>query len=254
MTAPACRLPSNVKLHLLCVQRVCSKLFVSVWERWRRRYRNSATDTCTEGELCFLTELSSGVMAILQARKESFQDSMLRFAQENDLGSILLLTGADVTNRSDSQMLYVALTNPSLLKAKGPSCDSSPSYALLPPKSPSLENSKIQLIEKLPLYRYEPSVGHLEGAESQLPKPATPIIPGGGLTRRLLSVFSMGLVKPIPIAAIVQFVVEGDNRGDAEFFARTVAQVLGLHISEWIQPPSWRIGLFGTPHDQSLYG
>ena len=48
-------------------------------------------------------------MTTIQARKESFSDSILRFVKENQFGAILLLSGADVTNRSDAQMLYVAI-------------------------------------------------------------------------------------------------------------------------------------------------
>jgi len=33
-----------------------------------------------------------------------------------------------------------------------------------------------------------------------------------------------------------------------------VAKVLSLEVQEWRQPFSWQQGLFGTPHDQTLYG
>lgn len=174
--------------------------------------------------------------------------------KENGFGAILLLTGADVTNRSDAQMLYAVFSIPDDPNFQIQKPRSSPSYVLVPQNAPSLENSPIQATSRLPPYRYEPSVGSLEGSEALLPKPAIPIVPGGGLTRRLLSAFSSGLEKPVPVAAIVQFVVEGDNRGDAEYFAKTAAQIVGLQVGQWTQPPSWRTGLFGTPHDQSLYG
>ena len=180
---------------------------------------------------------------------------MLNFVKENGFGAILLLTGADVTNRSDSQMLYVSQWGYAFLSRDLTlTCYSTPSYVRLPPNAPSLERSPIQLASKLRPYTYEPSIGRLEGTESLMPRPAIPIVPGGGLTRRLLSAFSTGLEKPIPIAAIVQFVVEGDNRGDAEFFARTTSHVVGIEVDNFKQPPSWKNGLFGTPHDQSLYG
>jgi proteasome assembly chaperone 2 len=81
-----------------------------------------------------------------------------------------------------------------------------------------------------------------------------PFIPGGGLTRRVLSSLAEGW--PIPTAAILQFVLEGDNRADAQLLAAVVAKVLELDstIIEWKHPSSWRQGLFGTPHEQTLYG
>jgi proteasome assembly chaperone 2 len=101
-----------------------------------------------------------------------------------------------------------------------------------------------------------------------------PFIPGGGLTRRFLSSLEGRLkewyfffltlfqitrikifyIRSIPTATLLQFVVEGDNRADANLFAVAVAKVLGVDIHEWKQPSSWTQGLFGTVHDQSLYG
>jgi proteasome assembly chaperone 2 len=58
----------------------------------------------------------------------------------------------------------------------------------------------------------------------------------------------------IPVASLVHFAVEGDNRADAVSLAGVVAKVLGIEVPLWKQPGSWQIGLFGTSHDQSLYG
>lgn len=82
-----------------------------------------------------------------------------------------------------------------------------------------------------------------------------PFIPGGGLTRRILSSISTSKWE-IPIASLVHFAMEGDNRADAGLLASVVAKVLGVELpqSQWKQPSSWHVGLFGTPHDQSLYG
>ena len=81
-----------------------------------------------------------------------------------------------------------------------------------------------------------------------------PFIPGGGLTRR----FFLSLPKDwsIPTAAILMFAMDGDNRADADLLASAVVTTLGVAstIKEWKQPNSWNQGLFGTPHDQSLYG
>ena len=70
--------------------------------------------------------------------------------------------------------------------------------------------------------------------------------------RRILN--SLPLQWPVPTASLLQFVLEGDNRTDARLFAAAVARVVGLDsLEHWTQPHSWQ-GLFGAPHDQSLYG
>lgn len=70
--------------------------------------------------------------------------------------------------------------------------------------------------------------------------------------RRLLESVPAGWA--IPTASILQFVLEGDNRADAGYLAAVVAKVIGVDVAQWRQPGSWTDGLFGTPHDQSLYG
>jgi proteasome assembly chaperone 2 len=67
---------------------------------------------------------------------------------------------------------------------------------------------------------------------------------------------SLGESWPIPTAALLQFVLEGDNRADANLLAVVVAKVLNIEgsIKVWKQPGSWSRGLFGSPPDQTLYG
>lgn len=36
--------------------------------------------------------------------------------------------------------------------------------------------------------------------------------------------------------------------------ASVIVKILGLDSVEWKEPASWERGLFGTPHDQALYG
>jgi proteasome assembly chaperone 2 len=73
-----------------------------------------------------------------------------------------------------------------------------------------------------------------------------PFIPGGGLTRRILSSISTSKWE-IPVASLVHFAMEGDNRADAGLLASVVAKVLGIEVPQWKQPGSWHVGLFGTP-------
>ncbi|KAH8119502.1 PAC2 family-domain-containing protein [Phellopilus nigrolimitatus] len=141
---------------------------------------------------------------VLKMHKEAFSTALVKFVQKNELGALLYLTGVDLSNRSDAQML-------------------APTYSLIPPPAPSKSEN-------------------------------IPFIPGGGLTRRLLSLAPSSTPWKVPTAAILQFVLEGDNRADAEFLAGVVARVLKLSVAQWKQPGSWSVGLFGTPHDQTLYG
>jgi len=53
-------------------------------------------------------------------------------------------------------------------------------------------------------------------------------MPGGGLTYRLLS--SLDNQWPIPIISVLQYVFEGDNRGDASIFVALLNRVLKLNL------------------------
>jgi proteasome assembly chaperone 2 len=100
----------------------------------------------------------------------------------------------------------------------------------------------------------------------------------------LLRAFHSNSAVP-PTAAVVQYVLEGDNREDAVVMATIAARALGvaeqsgkdleglcdpwrLHVvscfppewnilsrfEAWKEPSSWKQGLFGAPHDQTLFG
>ena len=103
---------------------------------------------------------------------------------------------------------------------------------------------------QLPIPEYSSPVSQFPGDSHD--EGPIPFIPGGGLTRRILS--NLPESWEISAAALLQFVLEGDNRSDASLMAAVVAKVLALEVREWKQPSSWQQGLFGTPHDQALYG
>jgi proteasome assembly chaperone 2 len=139
-------------------------------------------------------------------------------------------------------------------------CFRNSTYYIHPPNTPPLVSHPLSSLSQLPIPEYTSPV--MQHTQSSADEGAIPFIPGGGLTRRFLS--SMSVSEPsekpstwsIPTAALLQFVVEGDNRADANLFAVVVAKVLAADtlIREWRQPTSWTQGLFGTAHDQSLYG
>jgi proteasome assembly chaperone 2 len=169
---------------------------------------------------------------VLVTRKQEFIDALLQFLQESrGLSAILFLSGVDMSNRTDAQMI-------------------TPTYYIRPANSPSWDKSPLSSISQLPIPEYSSPVAQYPGA-SQDEGPIA-FIPGGGLTRRILSHIPESW--QIPTVALVQFVLEGNNSSDASLMASVVAKVLSLEMQQWRVPDSWKEGLFGTPHDQTLYG
>ncbi|KAF5352005.1 hypothetical protein D9756_007527 [Leucocoprinus leucothites] len=174
---------------------------------------------------------------VLKSRKEDFVAALLEFIKTSKFASVLFLAGVDVLNRTDAQML-------------------TPTYQIVPPSGPSLVQTSLDSLMSLPIPVYKSPVRqhvqpHEQGNQEE---GVIPFIPGGGLIRRILT--SIREDWSIPAAAILQFVMEGDNRADANLLAAVIAKILNLNaqIQEWQQPSSWQEGLFGAPHDQTLYG
>ncbi|KAL0956350.1 hypothetical protein HGRIS_002500 [Hohenbuehelia grisea] len=166
-------------------------------------------------------------------KKLAFIEALLDFVRSSGFAAALFLAGVDLSNRTDSQMMM-------------------PTYYVHPPNAPPLANSPLSSLSQLPLQTYtSPVFQHPHGVPDDAP---IPFIPGGGLTRRILSSLPSGW--PIPTAALLHFVFEGDNRADAQLLAAVASKVAKLdgQIQQWKQPTSWKQGLFGTPHDQTLYG
>ncbi|KLO19520.1 hypothetical protein SCHPADRAFT_918582 [Schizopora paradoxa] len=172
----------------------------------------------------------------MKEQKQEFVDLLMTFVRDYKIGALLLLAGVDLSNRSDAQM-------------------SSSTYKINLKRSPNLESTPLSKVSSLPTYSFAPAQ-HSPTKETS--STDAPFIPGGGLTRRILSTLSStdSTITHVPTACILQFVLEGDNRGDAVYFARAVAELLSIdrHVVAWKQPSSWAAGLFGTTHDQSLYG
>ncbi|KAF8919886.1 PAC2 family-domain-containing protein [Mucidula mucida] len=165
----------------------------------------------------------------LKARKQEFVDALLGFIQKSGFTSVTFLSGVDLSNRTDAQMM-------------------TPFYQISPSTSPPFPG-----LADLPIPAYSSPVPQ-RIHDNGNPESPVPFIPGGGLTRRILS--SLPPSWPIPTVSLLQFVLEGDNKADAQMLASVVAQVGNFHalIKQWKQPTSWSAGLFGTPHDQTLYG
>jgi len=171
----------------------------------------------------------------LKDRKHQFVQDLLTFIQNSKFSAVLFLSSVDMSNRTDAQML-------------------TPTYYIHPQNTPSWNSTTLSMLSQLPIPPYTSPVSQrpFDGAGTK--ETTVPFIPGGGLTRRLLA--SLPQPWSTPTAALLQFVLEGDNTGDARLMAGVVSKALGIDskIAAWKQPKSWDRGLFGTPHDQTLYG
>ncbi|KAF8895690.1 PAC2 family-domain-containing protein [Gymnopilus junonius] len=167
---------------------------------------------------------------VLKSLKTEFVEALLEFIKATRFSAVLFLSGVDLSNRTDAQMM-------------------TPTYQIRPEHGPNLAGTPLQKLSSLPIPTYTSPVQQPVQSKDGLP---IPFIPGGGLTRRILS--SIPAEWNIPTVCLLQFVLEGDNRADAGLFASVIAKVVDKDVPQWRQPGSWKAGLFGTPHDQTLYG
>ncbi|KAE9411227.1 hypothetical protein BT96DRAFT_869853 [Gymnopus androsaceus JB14] len=165
-----------------------------------------------------------------RAKKQEFTEDLFDFVRKSSIASVLILSGVDLSNRLDEQMF-------------------TPTYQLQP-NATSLASTPLHQLTVFPIPKYTSPVPQKPNVENDS---QIPFIPGGGITRRILS--SVPKEWSIPIAALLRFALDGDNRADAYSLASIVVQVAGIDLNsvKWKQPESWH-GLFGTPHDQSLFG
>ncbi|KAJ8514392.1 hypothetical protein ONZ45_g8058 [Pleurotus djamor] len=169
---------------------------------------------------------------VLKTKKQAFIDELFRFIETSGVQSTLFLSGVDMSNRTDAQMM-------------------TPLYYIQPQSPTQTMPGPLSNLQKLHVPEYTfPGAQHPTGISKES---AIPFIPGGGLTRRILASIPDG--SSIPVAALLQFVQEGDNQGDAHMFASAISKILDVdERMNWRVPDSWKQGLFGAPHDQTLYG
>jgi len=169
----------------------------------------------------------------LKSQKHEFIQSLLEFINTSGVVSALFLSGVDLSNRTDSQM-------------------QTPTYQIRTTAT-SLSSTPLARLGELPIPEYTSPVSQYPLQSNNEAELDVPFIPGGSLTRRILQTLSKS-PSSVPTAAILQFVLEGDNRADAALLASVVVAVLGLGITGFKEPPSWKQGLFGAPPDPTLYG
>jgi len=170
---------------------------------------------------------------VIKSRKEEFVISLLDFVKSSQFASVLILAGVDLSQRIDAHM-------------------STPTYYLQPRHTTS------SALAASPLSRIPAFLPSFSPPSYQTQSSDVPVLPSSGLTPLLLRSLSQSSLEEVsfpPTLVILQYVLEGDNRPDAVILATIVAQAIG--VSEeftWKEPGSWRQGLFGTPHDQTLFG
>ncbi|CAE6456418.1 unnamed protein product [Rhizoctonia solani] len=160
---------------------------------------------------------------VLKDRKDEFVSKLLHTVESNGFGSVLFLVGSDQSARTDSQMG----SNHYVILAKDTTQE-------------SIASTSLTGLLELPLPGHPPT--DQDSTESS-------VIPGSGLARRLLRA-----PGTTPRIALVQYVAEGDNIPDSHEMATVVAKALKMKIQGWTQPPSWSFAMYGTPHDQQLFG
>ena len=106
---------------------------------------------------------------------------------------------------------------------------SSPTYYCAPSSCPSEPLKKLEEHGLRP-FTVPPVPSYLksETEPAQTKDGDIPFIPSGGLTRRMLQ--SLGPDWPIPTFALLHFVFEGDNRGDAGMLVALVNEVFELKL------------------------
>ena len=78
----------------------------SVWQGSSKRCRYTAKISCHEGELLEIMT-NYVLMLVLQSRKQEFTECLLDFIQSSSFAACVFLSGVEMTNRTDAQMLYV---------------------------------------------------------------------------------------------------------------------------------------------------
>ncbi|KAI6040318.1 PAC2 family-domain-containing protein [Pisolithus marmoratus] len=161
---------------------------------------------------------NSSSIAVIQQRspvlalfKQDFTDTLLTFVRTSCVSAVIFLAGVDMSNRTDTQML-------------------TPTTYIRPTSLPDVTSTPLSPLADLPI----PPYFSLSDDSRSIP-----FIPGGGLTRRILS--SIPNSWQIPTVCFLHY--------RASLRRCSIATLVG-----WKQPVTWGHGLFGTPHDSTLYG
>lgn len=101
-----------------------------------------------------------------------------------------------------------------------------PTYQIVPSHIVPIDTSPLRSLCTLSIPAYTSPVSqHPQGNDQE---PDVPFIPGGGLTRRFLC--SLPANWSVPTAALLQFVLEGDNRDGGYFLASSFSHILSRRL------------------------
>jgi len=164
---------------------------------------------------------------VMKTHKTQFLDLLISFVERSRFSSVIILSGVDLSERPDAHM-------------------HTPTFHIFPGArvpSKQLPGPIREIVATTPPF--------IESSFTDIP-----VIPGSGLLRRVLK--SIPDSFP-PVIAILEYVLEGDNRYDARLLAAAIAKSLKKDLGaipddQWREPASWRGGLFGSNHDQALFG
>lgn len=84
---------------------------LSMVSLWSRRCRVNTTEiTCAQGASINVFAQRSLTDTHAQDRKEDFIAKLLNFISESQFSAVLFLSGVDLSNRTDAQMMYASLS------------------------------------------------------------------------------------------------------------------------------------------------
>ncbi|CEQ40731.1 SPOSA6832_02384, partial [Sporobolomyces salmonicolor] len=209
---------------------------------------------------------------VIRARRAHHLEAMRAFIEQAGFAEVLLVAGVDAALRGDEGLNAMLETN-----ANGMANRATPLRHFVLPTTPS-SSSPFPLAQRLaslaPPYASSSPSGT---TSSTSPAPSIPLIPHGGLTRKLIEALSLpsspsssSEANLPPVSALLIYTSEGDAADSAYFLADALADALGKELEEvevrakverlrlnvdgeqgersgikWKTPRSWETGLMG---------
>ncbi|GAA5901147.1 hypothetical protein JCM5296_006283 [Sporobolomyces johnsonii] len=199
---------------------------------------------------------------VIRARRAHHLEAMRAFIEQAGFAEVLLVSGVDAALRGDEGLNAATPLRHFVLPTTPSSSSPSPLAQRLASLSPPYATSS-------------PS----GTTSSTSPTPSIPLIPHGGLTRKLLEALSLpsspsassSAANCPPVSALLIYTSEGDAADSAYFLADALAEALGKEVEEvevrekverlrlnvdgeqqgersgikWKTPRSWETGLMG---------
>ncbi|PWN53119.1 hypothetical protein IE53DRAFT_404803 [Violaceomyces palustris] len=214
--------------------------FIGPSERIQASGSQDENDVCTALEVFQNLDALTVVQQrspVIKSQEAQFVSELLAWIRDSEFKEVLVLSSIDAAARTDAEF-------------------ETPLLHLTPIGQPSRVNSLSERLSKsFPAFEARPPPSHLvpRSFSSADEKQTIPLIPGGGLTRKILRAASSSGLEA-DTGAVLLFCGEGDNRGDGHALAKVACTLVGSQPKgEFEEPPSWS-SLFGQPIDQSMFG